>query len=445
MKNETPKKGVATDFVVPEAFLHSIWRFKLFKLEALCSSSGEKIQMLHGGTQNLSAGPDFFNAKIKIGNQLWVGNVEMHVKSSDWYAHKHERDPNYDNVILHVVWEYDVPIFRKNNEEISTLILQNFVLSETLENFKELFRKKQRWILCEKDISSISSLYMRAWLTRLYTERLERKTEEIAVLLSATKNNWEAVLFVLLAKNFGTVLNGGAFLNMARSFDFSVLRKLQKKESGIETLLMGQAGFFEKNVEDAHFIACRNEYRYLQKKFCLQPVFNKQFQFFRTRPSNFPTLRISQLAELYQGHPHLFSEVLQRASLEEFYDLLQTSASEYWDTHYVFGSPSKKRRKKISKSFVDLLVVNTVVPLKFAYGFFQKSSSFEGLEILIQSVKPESNSIIEHFKNLGVEVLSALESQSLLELKNHYCDSKKCLECSIGIKILKETSENIVV
>jgi hypothetical protein len=369
----------------------------------------------------------------------------MHVKSSDWYAHKHERDPNYDNVILHVVWEYDVPIFRKNNEEISTLILQNFVLSETLENFKELFRKKQRWILCEKDISSISSLYMRAWLTRLYTERLERKTEEIAVLLSATKNNWEAVLFVLLAKNFGTVLNGGAFLNMARSFDFSVLRKLQKKESGIETLLMGQAGFFEKNVEDAHFIACRNEYRYLQKKFCLQPVFNKQFQFFRTRPSNFPTLRISQLAELYQGHPHLFSEVLQRASLEEFYDLLQTSASEYWDTHYVFGSPSKKRRKKISKSFVDLLVVNTVVPLKFAYGFFQKSSSFEGLEILIQSVKPESNSIIEHFKNLGVEVLSALESQSLLELKNHYCDSKKCLECSIGIKILKETSENIVV
>ena len=232
MKNETPKKGVATGFVIPEAFLHSIWRFKLFKTEALCSSSGEKIQMLHGGTQNLSAGPDFFNAKIKIGNQLWVGNVEMHVKSSDWYAHKHEKDPNYDNVILHVVWEYDVPIFRKNNEEISTLILQNFVLSETLENFKELFRKKQRWILCEKDISSISSFYMRAWLTRLYTERLERKTKEIAVLLSATKNDWEAVLFVLLAKNFGTVLNGGAFLNMARSFDFSVLRKLQKKESG---------------------------------------------------------------------------------------------------------------------------------------------------------------------------------------------------------------------
>lgn len=445
MKNETPKKGVATGFVIPEAFLHSIWRFKLFKTEALCSSSGEKIQMLHGGTQNLSAGPDFFNAKIKIGNQLWAGNVEMHVKSSDWYAHKHEKDPNYDNVILHVVWEYDVPIFRKNNEEISTLILQNFVLSETLENFKELFRKKQRWILCEKDISSISSFYMRAWLTRLYTERLERKTEEIAVLLSATKNDWEAVLFVLLAKNFGTVLNGGAFLNMARSFDFSVLRKLQKKESGIETLLMGQAGFFEKNVEDAHFIACRKEYQYLQKKFCLQPVFNKQFQYFRTRPSNFPTLRISQLSELYQGHPHLFSEVLQRAGLEEFYDLFQTSASEYWDTHYVFGSPSKKRRKKISKSFVDLLVVNTVVPLKFAYGFFQKSSSFEGLEILIQSVKPESNSIIEHFKKLGVEVFSALESQSLLELKNHYCDSKKCLECSIGIQLLKETSENIVV
>jgi hypothetical protein len=440
MKNETPKRGVATGLVVPEAFLHFIWRFKLFETRALCSSSGERIQMLHEGSLNLYAGPDFFNAKVKIGNQLWAGNIEMHVKSSDWYTHGHEKDPNYDSVILHVVWEYDVPVFRKNNEEISTLIVQNFVLPETWRNFKELFRKKQRWILCEKDISSVSYFHMRAWFTRLYTERLEKKSKEIGLLLSATKNDWEAVLFVLLAKNFGTVLNGGAFFNLAQSFDFSVLRKLQKKERGIETLLMGQAGFFERNMEDAYFEACQKEYQYVQQKFCLQPLFNKQFQFFRTRPANFPTIRISQLSELYQGHPHLFSEVLKVNDLEGFYKLFQISASEYWNTHYVFGSSSKRRIKKVSKSFVDLLIVNTIVPLKFAYGFFQKSNRFEDFESMLQSVRPESNAIIEHFKKLGVQVSSAMESQSLLEMKKYYCDQKKCLQCSIGTQILKGSS-----
>lgn len=439
MKKETPKKGVAMDVVIPEAFLHSVWRFKLLRVESLCSSSGEKIQILHGGSLNFAAGPDFFNARIKIGNQLWAGNVEMHVKSSDWYGHKHEKDPNYDNVILHVVWVYDVPVFRKNNAEISTLVLQDFVLPEALENFKGLFSKKQRWILCEKDISSVSTMHMHTWMTRLYTERLERKTREIEALLIERKNDWEAVLFLLLAKNFGTVLNGGAFLNMAFSFDFSVLRKLQSKKRGLEILFLGQAGFFETEHEDAFFMACKKEYRYYQQKFSLQPIFNKQFQFFRTRPSNFPTIRISQLATLYQGRPHLFSDVLKCKDLEGFYDLFQVETSKHWETHYVFGNSSSKRRKKLSKSFVDVLIVNTVIPLKFAYAMFQKGDAFEDLERLVQMISPESNAIVDQFKKLGVKVSSAMESQSLLELKNRYCDAKKCLQCTVGLQILRRS------
>ena len=422
---------------IKEDFLHYVWKFKLFKFQKFSSISGEPILVEKVGTHNKNSGPDFLNAKIVIANQLWAGNIEMHLKSSDWYAHKHENDSNYDAVILHVVWEYDVPVFRKDGNEIDTLELKTLVNPGTLKSYRELLFGKEKWILCEKDISKVNSFIMQSWMTRLYVERLEKKSAQIYELLKETSNDWEAVLFQLLAKNFGMKINGDAFLNLAKSLDFSIVRKLQNKEGSLEHALLGQAGFLEEKQEDIYFSIMKNEYEYLKHKFNLTPLFKGQFLFFRLRPANFPTIRISQLATLYENELNLFSKIMETNELQKFYELLSSKTSEYWKNHYVFGKEVKRQVKRTSNSFVNLILINTIIPIKYAYLKMQGKDVTEELMELLQLIQPEDNGVISAFSKIKVKAESAFESQALLQLKNEYCAKQKCLECAIGVKLIK--------
>ncbi len=420
-----------------EDFLQYVWKHKMFSKVDFKTTDNENLTILKSGLHNKNSGPDFLNAHLKIEDQTWVGNIEIHLKSSDWYLHNHERDANYDAVILHVVWENDAVVFMKNNKPIPTLILKGAVYQGVLDNYRNLFSMPTKWIPCQNTIGTIDKFTFDNWKERLFFERLERKSQEITNLLVQENNNFEAVLFQLLAKNFGLKVNGDSFLRLSQSIDFSVLQKTSFDEHQFAALLFGQAGFLEDEIEDVYHQQLKATYKYLSHKYKLASIPNKQFSFFRMRPNNFPTIRIAQLVSLFHKHQNLFSKLITRQDLKEFYELFSLEIPLFWKTHYNFESRSKSSPKKLTKSFVDLLVINTITPLKFLY---QKSSKVVDeaffLEVL-RKMKPEKNNIISKFNEIGVGTKNALETQSLLELKNNYCAAKRCLECAIGIRILK--------
>ena len=421
-----------------EDFLHYVWKYQLFSIHNLKTTSKEEVSILKNGTHNHNSGPDFLNARVKIAHQLWVGNVEIHLKSSDWYAHHHEVDENYDAVILHVVWEDDAIIFMKNSKPLPVLVLKDFVFASALENYRNLFSTKKRWIPCESEICSVDSFTIDNWKERLFFERLERKSEEMNRLLIANQNDFEVVLFQLLAKNFGLKVNGETFLDLAKSFDFSVVRKVRSEENLLTALLFGQAGFLEDVIEEEYHQQLKKEYNYLQHKYKLKPISKNQFSFFRMRPPNFPTIRIAQLVALYHLHQNLFSKMMQIETLNDFYELFTIDVNPFWKTHYTFDKTSKSSPKKLTKSFVDLLLINTVVPLKFLYQKSRGEVNEDQLLSIIQKIKPEKNSIISKFDEIKISSKNAYETQALLELKNNYCAKKQCLQCAIGIRLLSE-------
>jgi hypothetical protein len=422
--------------VLKEEFLHYVWKYKLFSLTNLQTVSKESVHIFKEGMHNRNSGPDFLNAQIRMDHQLWIGNVEIHLKSSDWYLHHHEKDEKYDAVILHVVWEHDSAIFMKNNKPLPTLVLKNLVDKNLIHNYQQLCSHQSRWIPCESQINWVDDFTLKNWLERLFFERLERKSNFINGLLEKNHADFEAVLFCLLAKNFGLKLNGDAFLALAESIDFSIIRKEQSAEKSFTALLFGQAGFLEAVSEEEYYRELKREYEYLQHKYHLTPISKNQFQFFRIRPTNFPTIRMAQLVSLYHQHKNLFSKLISINKIDDFYTLFSVEVNEFWKTHYSFDSPSKRSLKKLSKSFIDLLIINTIIPLKFVYQMHRNQIDENELIHLIKQLKPERNSIISRFNNLHIESESAFDTQALLELKNNYCASKRCLECAIGSKIL---------
>lgn len=422
-----------------EDFLHYVWKHQLFSKTNLQSTEFNPIEIVFAGIYNTNSGPDFLNGKIKIDNILWAGNVEIHVKSSDWYLHQHENDANYDSVILHVVWEDDVEVFSKNNLPLPTINISKLVANDLLMNYKKLYSKEQRWIPCENSINTVDSFVLDHWKERLFFERLEDKSVLISQLLNDSNNDYEAVIFKLLAKNFGLKTNAEAFLNFANSIDFSVVRKVKNDAFKLQALFFGQAGFLENNSEEKYVIDLKKEYDYLKHKFNLKPIHNGQFQFFRMRPTNFPTIRIAQLASLYHKHHNLFSKLMSTSNVKEIYLLFSVDLDDFWKTHYTFQKTSSKSIKKITKPFIDLLLINTIVPLKFKYLKSRGEVNETEFLALIQQLKPEKNSIIDKFKELEINSKNAFETQALLQLKNKYCAKKRCLQCAIGNVILNKT------
>ena len=419
-----------------EDFLHYLWKFKKFDTSNLTTSNGEKLTIENSGSYLQLAGPDFFNSQITIDNQKWAGNVEIHLKSSDWYAHHHERDSNYDSVILHVVWEHDVEIYRQNNTEIPVLILKELVSKETLNNYHSLVSPKS-WIYCEKQIEFINSFVMLSWQERLFFERLERKSNPIFDLAESTMQDWDAILFCQLAKNFGLNTNGDSFYNMANSIPFSIIRKEGNDLFNLESLLFGIAGLLEINKEDHYYKKLKTNFDYLVHKYQLQSNSFTPLQFFKHRPDNFPTIRVSQLANVYYCQQQLFSKIIIADNVVAIYEIFDKSVSEYWETHYQFDKISPKKKKALSKSFIDLLIINTIIPLQFAYAKSQGKEISEKLISLLNQVQPESNAIIDKFSSFGLKAQNAFETQSLLQLKNEYCNNSRCLECTIGMELLK--------
>jgi len=418
-----------------EDFLHYLWKFKKFNTSNLKTTNNQKINILHSGDYLQLAGPDFFNAQLIIDAQKWAGNVEIHLKSSDWYLHHHEKDAAYDNVILHVVWQHDASIYRKDNTEIPTLELKTYVDQETISNYKLLVHPKT-WINCENQMKSVASFVQRNWKERLFFERLERKSALIELVLQQTQNDWEATLFCMLAKNFGLNTNGTAFFKIASSIPFSIIRKENHLES-IEALLLGRAGLLSVDNEDVYFKTLKAKFDFIVSKYQLVPIVIEPVQFFRLRPDNFPTIRLSQLANLYVKFPNLFSRIMKADSINELYELLQVSASSYWQNHYQFDHTSKVKSKTLSKVFIDLVIINTIVPIQFAYARSHGKESIDDGILLLESIKSEQNSTIQKFQSIGISAENAFESQSLLQLKNDYCDKSRCLSCAIGVEILK--------
>jgi hypothetical protein len=421
---------------VKEDFLHYVWQYKKFDFSNLTTVSGEAVTIVNSGQHLKQSGPDFFNAQIIIGNQKWAGNVEIHLKSSDWYLHQHEVDNQYDTVILHVVWEHDAPIFRNNNSEIPTLKLSHYVAPQVLNQYLSLTSPKS-WIYCQNQIETVDGFVFKHWQERLFFERLESKAMPIEALLLETNNDWEAVLFFSLAKNFGLNTNGEIFLKVAKSIPFSIIRKEGFEVENLEALLMGKADLLPLEAEDSYGKELQNRYAYLNHKYRLQQAIIEPVQFFKHRPDNFPTIRLAQLGMLYHKQQNLFSKIISTTSLADFYKLFNVGVSPYWESHYQFDKESPKKKKQFSKSFIDLLVINTIVPFQFAYAKSQGKEISELLLQLMETIAPEKNIVIEKFANFGIPSKSAFETQSLLQLKNSYCNQQKCLQCALGVQLLK--------
>ena len=420
-----------------EDFLHYVWQYKKFDFSNLKTCSGEKLTIINVGQYLKNSGPDFFNAQIVIGNQKWAGNVEIHVKSSDWYLHNHENDENYDNVILHVVWENDVPVFGKSNSEIPVLCLKDFVSKELLNNYHYLTTEK-KWIFCENDLVTVDEFVFNNWLERVFFERLEKKSQLIENLLLQTNYDWEAVLFCMLAKNFGLNTNGETFLKIAQSIPFSVIRKESFEIENLEALFFGYSGLLNSDLEHKYPQILLSRFNYLVQKHQLVVPIIPPLIFFKLRPENFPTIRIAQLAMLYNKQQNLFSKIMDCNSIDEIYKLLDADVSIYWQNHYHFEKANTTKKRKITKSFIDLIIINTIVPLQFSFAKYNGKDNDEIVLYLLRELKPEANNIIDKFQNIGIKSTDAFMTQSLIQLKTEYCNKHKCLSCSIGLELLKK-------
>ena len=421
-----------------EDFLHFIWKYKKLEIVELKTTTNESIEIISTGSHNKLAGPDFFNAQLKISNQLWAGNVEIHMNSSDWYVHGHEIDANYDNVILHVVWEDDVSVHRSDNSLIPTLELKSYIASDLIASYKSLFDNRVKsFINCESELGTIDEFVLKNWLDRLYFERLEAKSEQVIQLLEKYNYDWEHVLFSMLLRNFGSKINADSFLSIAHQLKFSTIRKVSTNVDQLESLLFGISGLLQEDKLDTYYLTLTKEYDYLKHKYSINNNGVLKPSFFKLRPPNFPTIRLSQFSNLYAKHHNLFSKLIAAKSTQEIYDLFSVSASSYWDIHYTFDKESKRSPKRLSKKFIDLLIINTILPIKFNYARYIGKHNDDDIINIAEKIGAEQNNIVEKYENLNINISNAAESQSILQLYNEYCSKNKCLECAVGNSLLK--------
>lgn len=420
-----------------EDFLHYIWKYKAFNVPGLKTLEGEPIQVIKTGEHNKDAGPDFFNARIKIGTTTWAGNIEIHLRSSDWKKHFHNNNGSYENLILHLVYENDEEIIH-SGKPVATAELKGLVDKKLLHNYRELMTNRS-WIPCSNQINSVSDFTLTNWLERLLVERLERKAKVISELLVLNKNDLEETFYIHLARNLGLKVNSLPFELLAKSLPNSFLGKHKSSLFQVEALLFGQSGLLEKEFNDEYPNQLKKEYAFLKKKFSLQPVESHLWKFLRLRPVNFPTIRIAQLAALIHQSSGLFSKITEAKDVAQLKKLLQATASEYWDTHYLFDKPSPKKVKKLGNVAIDNIIINTIVPFMFVYASHRGLERYKDKAIsFLTQLKTEKNNIVQKFIDLKLKPLNAADSQSLLELKNEYCNNKKCLNCGIGISILSK-------
>lgn len=428
-----------------EQLLHYVWKHKLFPLTELSTTQGRRVEVIDPGLHNSNAGPDFFNAKVKINGMLWVGNIEIHDKASDWVLHGHDKDERYDNVILHVCGCVDAEVMNSKGEYLTQMVLS--VPDSVINNYKELL-SVDLYPPCYQIIPSLARLTVHAWMSALQTERLSQKTEAIEERVKRCNGDWENAYFVTLARNFGFGINGDAFEEWALHIPLHAVDHHRDDLFQIEAIFMGQAGLLELDtiperyqkdaLNDGYFAKLRKEYQYLAHKFGLKPMDYKLWRFLRLRPQNFPHIRISQLACLYHQRRASLSQLLETYSVKDAKEVLATAVTPYWETHYTFGSTSVRNDKNLSPFSLNLLCINTVVPILFAYGRHRGEEKYcDRAFDFLEQLKPENNHIIRLWQQCGLVVENAGDSQALIQLKKEYCDKKECLRCRFGYEYLK--------
>ena len=428
-----------------EQLLHYTWKHKLYPLKELTTNDGQRVEIVDPGLHNRNAGPDFFNAKIRIGSTMWVGNVEIHDKSSDWYQHGHDKDSRYDNVVLHVAAELDTEVMKSNGEYVPQLQLS--VPDDVLTHYDEL-QKTDEYPPCYKVIPHLSALIIHSWMAALQTERLEQKTEAIRKRAELCNGSWEDAYFVTLARNYGFGINGEVFEQWAYNIPLNAVAHHRDDLFQIEAIFMGQAGLLELDsipeyyqkdaLNDGYFAKLRNEYQYLAHKFSMKPIDFKLWRFLRLRPQNFPHIRISQLANLYYQQKAGLSQLIECETLDELKNVLKSQVTPYWETHYTFGSTSPKNEKHLSYGSINLLMINTAIPMLFAYGrHTSKEVLCDKAFDFLEQLKAENNHIIRMWQQVGLPVKTAGDSQALIQLKKEYCDKKECLRCRFGYEYLR--------
>ena len=432
-----------------EQLLHYVWKHKLFPLVELKTTDGKPVEVIDPGLHNHNSGPDFFNAKVKISQTLWVGNVEIHDKSSDWFLHGHDKDQAYDNVVLHVTGKSDVEVMNTAGQHIPQMVLE--VPSTIRENYEELLRTDQ-YPPCYQIIPDLTTLNIHAWMAALQTERLEQKTEAIIRRVKRMNGSWENAYFLTLARNYGFGINGDTFEEWATHIPFSAIAHHRDKLFQIEAVFMGQAGLLDINaiperyqqeaLNEGYYAKLRNEYLYLAHKFSLCPMDYKRWKFLRLRPQNFPHIRLSQLANLYYERKTGLSQLVECKDLFSLQSLLSTKVTPYWETHYTFGSISDLNEKNLSPFSMNLLMINTCIPMLFAYGRHSAKEALCNRAFdFLEQLKAENNYIIRLWKECGLTVKNAGDSQALIQLKKEYCDKKECLRCRIGYEYLKKSKK----
>ena len=424
---------------ISEEFLYFIWQFQFFRKNGLRTSQGEKITILHPGYRNPNAGPDFHESRIRIGEIEWIGYVEIHVRSTDWYLHGHNTDLNFDNVILHIVWDDDTLVKRSDGTYIPTISLCKRVNNGTMERYKRLTNNKNG-IACKNQWKILNPVTIYSQFERCITERMKRKSDEILDMLSRTNNDWEQVTFIILARYFGFKINNEPFTRLGKNLSLKTLWRYCDDLDHMEALIFGHAGYLDEDLDDPYYNTLKNIFLFLRKKYSIpQPLLKKHhWRYLRLRPSNFPAIRLAQFAAMIFNVNNLFSTFTTVTDIEKLIRDLTVTQSSYWRRHYDFGVKTDKVIPGLGTDSVQSLVINVVVPILFAYGEFINEGYLKerAIAILI-NLKFEDNIITRKWSGLNINKLSAFESQSMIELYHEYCLKKKCLNCNIGMALMK--------
>lgn len=418
-----------------EKLLHFIWQFQYFNKTNLITQEGEELVILNQGALNTNQGPDFLLASVKMNNITFVGNIELHINASDWYKHKHSNDENYNNIVLHVVWNYDKPLVVKN-KIIPTLELKNLVAKVLLQRYQYLMESKSK-ILCENFLPALTTISWMSWKERLTAERLEEKSSEIIQLFQDSKQHWEETFWWLLASNFGIKINKQVFKEVAQTITVNILAKHKNQIQQLEAMLLGQASLLNEQPIDDYTKLLQKEFQFLQHKYNFRKV-NDKVLFLRMRPASFPTVRLAQLAMLIQNSSYLFSKIKEIESVKAVKQLFNVTANDYWHYHYKLGEKTEYAPKHLGTQMVDNIIINTIVPVLFAYGLYNKEEKYKSKAIQwLQQINAEKNTVIKNWQAAQIDVQSAFDTQALLHLDKNYCKQLKCLECAVGNKILK--------
>lgn len=421
---------------VTEQFFQFIWRYNLYQATGLHTADGEPVTVLFAGRLNTNAGPDFEEARVRVGSTLLVGNVELHLRTSDWFRHGHQHNEQYSSIILHVVWQHDLPEARNNH--VPVLELGPHISGDTIANYLNL-QHNIHTFPCAAQLPGITDIVREAWLNRMLAERWEMKLAGWDQLMQESAGDWRVLLYWRLAANFGFKLNADAFLALARSLPVNILGRHHEHLFRIEALLFGQAGMLQRSFKEEYPFRLKKEYEFLRKKYRLQPINPARWKFMRLRPANFPTVRIAQFAALIHRSLQLFTKIVSSASVGELTGLFELNASEYWDTHFRFDEEQPVASvKQLGKDSIDNIIVNTVAPLRFMY------SSRSGIGDhcmhslqLLEQMPPEENRVLREWEAIGWKAANAAQAQGLLQLHNHYCSFKQCLSCSIGYQVIR--------